>query len=120
MRHFGTKVLDGQYVDCGISLGIKEFSWSNNPLCIDSAEISFARKAVQQKQTTNQAIEKSSVAQTKRWWAVILVFAAAATWCFPRSGRIFDASSDVTTGEGRIVAAVMLVGGLLLWFLGEP
>ena len=33
--------------------------------------------------------------------------------------HFFEASKDVTTGEGRIIAAVLFVGGLLLWFLGS-
>jgi hypothetical protein len=32
---------------------------------------------------------------------------------------LVEQSKDVTTGEGRIVAAVLFVGGLLLWFLRE-
>jgi len=118
------QVRDGGYVACGITLGLSpvqltdksEFAWSGNPLSIESADIYFTRKPA-----NHETVEKrSSFAASKRW-AVTLFIMASVAWFFPQwNGLFFEASKDITTGEGRIVAAVLFVGGLLLWFLGSP
>jgi hypothetical protein len=121
------QVLDGEYVDCGIDLAVDpvkyiegEPAWIDNPLCIESANVYFQRKTLHQTQANNKPIEKGVFAYSRRWWAVLLFFMAVAAWYYPQwNGRFFEPSKDVTTGEGRIAAAVMFVGGLLLWFLRE-
>ena len=41
-------------------------------------------------------------------------------WFFPQYNGIFsESSTDITTGDGRITASILLVGGLLLWQLTE-
>jgi hypothetical protein len=116
------QVRDGGYVACGIHLGgvgpvqydKGEFAWSGNPLSIHSAEVSFTRETMPKKPANH---EKGSFAWSKRW-AVLLFIMSSMTWFFPQwNGLFFEASKDVTTGEARIVAAVLFIGGLLLWFL---
>jgi hypothetical protein len=52
-----------------------------------------------------------------KFWAVFLFFSALSVWFFPGwNGFLFE-SSNVTAGEGRIMAAIFFVGGLLLWYL---
>jgi hypothetical protein len=115
------QINNSQYVDCGIKLIFLveytggKFAWSGNPLCIDSAEVYIERKKIKQHEVNNKSTESGLLAYTNRWWAVVLFFGAAAA----EFERFFEPSKDVTTGEGRIVAAVMFVGGLLLWFLRE-
>jgi hypothetical protein len=121
MPHFGTEVRDGGDGAWEITLGVRpvrftdkeEIAWGGNPLSIESAEVNFPP---QRKKPANS---ESSFSWSK-CWAVILFVWAAIAWFFPQwNGLFFEASKDITTGEGRIVAAVFFVGGLLLWFLGS-
>ena len=55
----------------------------------------------------------------KRWSSALFVFALG-TWYFPRwNGFLFEPSTDITIGDGRIMATIFLVGGLLLWYLPQ-
>jgi hypothetical protein len=49
-------------------------------------------------------------------WAITLFVIAGGNWYFPGWSGYFSAPSDVTTGEARIISAICLVGGLILWF----
>lgn len=119
------QVRDGGYVACAIDLGVRpvdhtkgEFAWSANPLCIETAAVDFHREAVPKKQAKDATKEKRLT--LPKQWAVVLFVMAATGWFFPQwNGAFFEPSKDMTTGEGRIVAAVLFVGGLLLWFLGR-
>jgi hypothetical protein len=119
------QVRDGGYAACRITLGVSpvqdtdqdEYAWNSNPLSIESAAVDFTRETIPKKPAN---IEKDSFAWSKGW-AVLLFIIASIAWFFPQwNGLFFEPSKDVTTGEGRIVAAVLFVGGLLLWFLGSP
>ncbi len=56
----------------------------------------------------------------KRNWSVILFGGAFFAYFFPAwNGVFFNASQDITLGDGRIQAAIFLVGGLLLWYQEE-
>lgn len=52
----------------------------------------------------------------KKTWAIILFFVAASQWYFPQWDGLFWDSADVSMGEGRIVASILFVSGLFLWF----
>lgn len=117
------QVRNGGYVACGISLGIRpvrytesdELAWSGNPVSIETADVFFKRETIPKK----PAKDATKFTWSKRW-AVILFVIAAIGWFFPQwNGAFFEPSKGVTTGEGRIVAAILFVGGLLLWFLGS-
>jgi len=57
---------------------------------------------------------------TKKLVSVTLMVSAAFSWYFPTwSGLFFSTPQDVTSGDGRIVAAILIVGGLLLWYTKE-
>jgi hypothetical protein len=122
------QVRDGGYVACRITLDISpvkytgtgegKCAWTGNPLSIESADVNFTRE-IPKTPANRETIEKDSFTWSKRW-AVILCTTASLTWFFQQwNGLLFEASKDVTTGEARIVAAVLFVGGLLLWFLGS-
>ena len=54
----------------------------------------------------------------KKYWAGLLFFGAFLSWFFPDwNGLLFAPSPEVGLGEGRIVAAILFVGGLILWYL---
>ncbi len=38
------------------------------------------------------------------------------SWIAPEFSGFFFDSTDVTTGEGRIIGAIFLVGAALVWF----
>jgi hypothetical protein len=49
---------------------------------------------------------------------VVCVLMGAISWYAPGwNGFLFQASTDVTTGEGRIIAAIFFIGGLILIFM---
>lgn len=52
----------------------------------------------------------------RKTWAIGLFILSAANWFFPRWNGYFFEPSDVSTGEGRIISVICLVGGLLLWY----
>jgi hypothetical protein len=123
------QVRNREYQDCEITLGFEFHTQVNDrgpapsridPRCIDSASVNFERKSPQPTDANIKPIKKGPFAYTKRWWAIVLIVMAAATPYFPQwNGIFFEPSKDIMTGEGRIIAAVMFVGGLLLWFLRE-
>jgi hypothetical protein len=49
-------------------------------------------------------------------FAITLFFLAAVTWFFPGFNGILFEASNVSPGEGHILAAIFFVGGLVLWF----
>jgi hypothetical protein len=52
-------------------------------------------------------------------WAIALIMGSAGAWFFPQwEGLLFDPVS-ISTGDGRIIAAILFVGGLLLWYLPD-
>lgn len=56
----------------------------------------------------------------KKHIAIGLFIFATTQYFFPKwNGLLFESSTDITAGDGRIVAAILLVGGLLLWFSKE-
>jgi hypothetical protein len=113
------QVRDGGYAACGITLGVDKSELVNNR-SIETAEVYFTRETIPKKPADHEVLEMGSLSWSKRW-AVGLFIMASIAWFFPQwNGLFFEASKDITTGEGRIVAAVLLVGGLLLWFLGSP
>jgi hypothetical protein len=52
--------------------------------------------------------------------AVFFLVMAVANWYWPRFNGVFFETSDVTDGEGRIIAAVFAVGAAILWFMNPP
>jgi hypothetical protein len=126
LSDFWDQVRDGGYVTCGIDLGIRPVrhtessgvAWSGNPVSIESADIHFHRAPIS---LSARDPSQEKAFNWARLWAVMLFINAAFIWSFPKWNGVFSESlKDVTTGEGRIVAAVLLVGGLLLWFLRSP
>jgi hypothetical protein len=119
------QVTNGGYETSGITLGLtpveftnsSQFAWTGNPVSIDSADVYFTRET---KTMAKNTVKKEVRSTASKQWAVILFVMAALAWFFPQwNGIFFEPSRDMTTGEGRIVAAVLFVGGLLLWFLGS-
>jgi hypothetical protein len=53
----------------------------------------------------------------KEGWSVGLWFLAFAMWFFPSWNGLFVDPSGISLGEGRIVSAIFLVGGLILFYL---
>ena len=53
---------------------------------------------------------------SKKTWAIILAALGVSQWFFPQFNGMFFDSSNVSLGEGRIVASVFFVGALILWF----
>lgn len=49
-------------------------------------------------------------------WAVLLFVLAVSQGLFPQWNGFFFPPSDISLGEGRIIAAVLFVGGLILWY----
>ena len=56
---------------------------------------------------------------SKKVTSQILIAAGAAAYFFPAWQGVFIDAGDVTVGEARIVATIMLVGGLVLFYLPE-
>jgi hypothetical protein len=123
------QIKGGDYIDCHISLGTAkdsvaftggEFAWKGNPISVDSAEVSFNRKAIKQDGTEDnksKPTEKWPVAGSNRYWAVILILMAMTMWYAPQwNGLFFEPLKDFTGGEARIASTILFVGGLLLWF----
>jgi hypothetical protein len=115
------QVCDGMYAACQITLGLSpvrpsdkllKFVWSDDkPLSIETAAIVFARES------PKKPAKRETFTRNKQW-AVVLFVMALIAWLFPQwNGTFFQASKDITAGEGTIVAAILFVGGLLLWFL---
>ena len=116
----------GGYEACGISLGISpveytdesQFALSGNP-SIEGVEIYFTRETVF-KEAGKDNISEKIFRTPSKCWAVALFVISWMAWFFPWwLEPFFEASKGMTTGAGRIVAAVLFVGGLLLWFLGS-
>ena len=119
MLRFGPSP-EGGYDTCGITVEVSPVQdddeselvvWSGNFLNIDSVDIFFTRETISNKSVNQRS---GSFTWSKRW-AVTLFLMSSIMWFFPQ----FEASKGITTGEGIIAAAVLLVGGLLLWFLGS-
>lgn len=56
----------------------------------------------------------------KKTWSILLVSVSLLSWYFPKWNGIFaETTFDITSGEGRIVASILFVGGLILWYLPE-
>ena len=54
----------------------------------------------------------------KSIWALLLVGLSLLMWYAPQwNGAFFAPSLDVTSGDGRIAAAIFFVGALVLWYL---
>lgn len=53
---------------------------------------------------------------SKKTWAILLAALGATQWFFPQFNGIFFDPSNVSLGEGRIVASIFFVGALILWF----
>jgi len=52
----------------------------------------------------------------KKSWGIALCLIAGLVWLFPQWNGIFFAPSDISTGNGRIIATILFVGGLLLYY----
>ena len=124
------QIKGGDYIECHISLGTVmefvaftggEFAWKSNPISVDNVEVSFNRKAIRQEGTEankSKTIEKWPAAGSNRYWAVILVLMAMTMWYAPHwNGFFLEPLKDFTGGETRIASTILLVGGLLLWFM---
>lgn len=55
----------------------------------------------------------------KRPLAIGLIIAGAMSWWRPGFNGVFFDASLISDGDGRIAAAIFIVGGLILWFLPE-
>ena len=87
----------------------------SKPICVDSAEVTFKRKAIEEDETEankTKPIEIWPVFGSNRYWAAVLIFIAAGMFV-----PFFGPLKDLTTGEARIISAITFVGGLLLWFM---
>jgi hypothetical protein len=121
------QVRDGGYAKCAITLGIAPveykdatWTWRGQGVSIEAADVRFTRKKpVQQKPAPTVSFDGSKM------WSVSLFMLALVTLFFPHlvtlffpqwNGIFLEPSRGVTAGDARIVAAVLFVGGLLLWF----
>ena len=52
-------------------------------------------------------------------FAYVLFAVATSVWFFPGFNGILFSPSDVSVGEGRILSAVIFVGGLVVLLLGK-
>ncbi len=53
----------------------------------------------------------------KQVFAIILIASGIISYSWPGFNGLFSDAANITTGEGRIIAAIYITGGLLLWFL---
>jgi hypothetical protein len=95
------QIKGGDYVDCHLNLGTAsdsvkytgiDFAWKDNPISLDSAEVSFNRKAIKQNSTEDnktKPTEKWPAAGGNRYWAVILILMAMT--CLPQWNGFFSA-----------------------------
>jgi hypothetical protein len=56
----------------------------------------------------------------KRYVAIGMLIAGAGSWYWPGFNGVFSAPADITTGDGRIIGAILLVGAAILWFMPSP
>jgi hypothetical protein len=49
--------------------------------------------------------------------AIGFLIAGALCWYLPGFNGVFFLPSDISVGESRIIAAILVVGGAILWFL---
>jgi hypothetical protein len=49
--------------------------------------------------------------------AIGFVIGGLVSWYWPGFNGIFFSSSDISVGDGRIIGAVFIVGGAILWFI---
>lgn len=54
---------------------------------------------------------------SKRVFAGLLVIIGFVSWTYPGFNGFIFPPADVSTGDGHIVGAIFLVGGVLLWFM---
>jgi hypothetical protein len=118
------QVRAGGYVDCRITLSVtpvrlkaSSFAMDGNPLSVESADVQFTRRPIAEKPAN--PVERKAALDRRRW-AVVLLSVSGIAWLFPTWNGIFVGSSQMTTGEGRIIATLLFVAGLLLWFLDRP
>ena len=55
----------------------------------------------------------------KRAFAVGFLIVGAVNWHWPGFNGYFFPPSDIAIGDGRIIAAILMVGGAILWFMPE-
>jgi hypothetical protein len=111
------QVIGSNYVECRINLEVFPVQydngdiWRDNPLSIESASISFKRKVISESPVKIEYTRKKPQIFTNQSWSIVLFLMASVAY-----GSIFEYSKGITTGESRIIAAILFVGGLLLWF----
>jgi hypothetical protein len=49
--------------------------------------------------------------------AVGLAIAGLSSWYWPGFNGIWFSPSNVTTGEGHIIGAILIVGAAIVWFI---
>jgi hypothetical protein len=117
------QVVNGNYVKCLIRIDVinvvddgkpvwqdHRLIWQDNHVSIQNASISFERKLIPEEPKIEH-IRKIPPIFTNQSWSIVLFLLASVAY-----GSIFEYSKDITTGESRIIAAILFVGGLLLWF----
>ena len=58
-----------------------------------------------------------STGMNNKSWVVALFAIAAIAYFFPGWNGFFFDPSDIGVGDSRIMASILFVGGLLLWYL---
>jgi hypothetical protein len=111
--------------DCQITLGTVmesvaftggEFAWKGNPICVESVEVTFKRKAIKVEMKEDSKAKSIGIRPgNNRWWAILLILIAVT--CLPQWNGFFAAWKSLTAGEVSIVSTILFVGGLMLWFV---
>lgn len=57
--------------------------------------------------------------KSKQAIAIGLAVYSAVSWYAPGFGGVLFDEVEVSTGEGRIISAILLVGAAILWFMPE-
>ncbi|PHS23476.1 MAG: hypothetical protein COA84_11130 [Robiginitomaculum sp.] len=53
-------------------------------------------------------------------FAVVLGMAGVMSWYWPTYNGFWSPPVDVSVGEGHIIGAIFIVGGMIVWFLRPP
>lgn len=108
--------------------GISNQEFQSSPWLIKSIENWLNKKEItpNEEKTDNEKSIKikgfissgAGFLTTKKRWSLILFFLALSSWFSPK-WHVPESSMDITTGDGRIMAAIFMIGGLLLWYSKE-
>jgi hypothetical protein len=52
--------------------------------------------------------------------AIAFAVIGATSWYWPGFNGVFFSPTDISAGDGRIIAAIFLVGAAVVWFIRSP